>query len=59
MMETRETGLPEDDRASTPPADEGEAEPTPGEDAGPQGNPGQDEEALSQEQQEAGQDDPA
>lgn len=42
-----------DERGTVPPSEQGEAEPTPGEDPGPFGNPGQDEEALSERQQEA------
>ena len=49
----------DDDRATEPPAETAEPEPTPGEDPGPRGNPAQDEESLSHQQQEssrAGQD---
>ena len=42
-----------DDRATTPPAEGADPDPTPGEDAGPHGNPAQDEEALSHEQQDS------
>lgn len=42
-----------DERGTIPPSKQGEAEPTPGEDPGPFGNPGQDEEALRKRQQEA------
>ena len=42
----------EDERGSEQPAEQGDPEPTPGEDAGPQGNPAQDEEALRHGQEE-------
>jgi hypothetical protein len=44
---------PEDERGTEPPAQGGSAEPDPGEDAGPRGNPAQDEEGLSHQQQDA------
>jgi hypothetical protein len=45
---------PDDQRATKPPAHEADPEPTPGDDPGPHGNPAQDEEGLSHEQQDAG-----
>jgi hypothetical protein len=44
---------PGDDRATTPPAEGADPDPTPGEDAGPHGNPAQDEEGLSHQQQDS------
>ena len=45
---------PDDERGAQPPSEGGDPEPTPGEDPGPHGNPAQDEESLSHEQQDAG-----
>lgn len=45
---------PTDERGTEAPDHRGDDEPTPGEDPGPQGNPAQDEEGLSHEQQDAG-----
>jgi hypothetical protein len=45
---------PDDERGAEPPAEQREPEPEPGEDPGPRGNPAQDEESLSHEQQEPG-----
>ena len=45
--------MPDDERGSRPPAKGSDPEPTPGEDAGPMGNPAQDEEGLSHQQQDA------
>ena len=55
MTEEREKddAAKRDERGSIPPEREGEGDPTPGADGGPQGNPGQDEEALAERQQEA------
>lgn len=51
--ERTEDDAERDERGTKPPSKQGEPEPTPGEDGGPIGNPGQGEEALSQRQQEA------
>ena len=47
-------GPESDERAAQPvePANDPDGEPTPGEDAGPMGNPEQDEEALRHDQEE-------
>lgn len=45
---------PDDERGADAPSDGAPAEPDPGEDAGPHGNPAQDEEGLSHQQQDAG-----
>lgn len=45
-----------DERATETPDESGDVEPTPGEDAGPMGNPAEDEEALRHEQEEASED---
>ena len=45
---------PDDERGAQPPSEGADPEPTPGEDPGPHGNPAQDEESLSHEQQDAG-----
>lgn len=50
--ERTEPETPDDERGSAQPAEGGDPEPTPGEDAGPQGNPAQDEEALRHSQEE-------
>jgi hypothetical protein len=52
---TEEQGeeAPDDPRGSDPPAEGADPEPTPGEDPGPRGNPAQDEEGLSHEQQDS------
>lgn len=45
---------PEDERAAHAPAEQADGEPVPGEDPGPLGNPAQDEEGLSHQQQDDG-----
>ena len=49
-----EDGAQRDDPASEDPQEGAQPEPTPGEDAGPMGNPAEDEEALRHEQEDAG-----
>ena len=51
----RDDAMPDDERGTEPPAEQADSEPTPGEDPGPHGNPAQDEESLSHQQQDAGQ----
>jgi len=45
---------PDDERGAGAPSEGADPEPTPGEDPGPHGNPAQDEEGLSHEQQDSG-----
>ncbi len=55
-VDERESAVSEDERderATENPSDGGDAEPTPGEDAGPMGNPAEDEEALRHEQEDS------
>jgi hypothetical protein len=44
---------PDDQRGTEAPDEQGDPEPEPGEDPGPHGNPAQDEEGLSHEQQDS------
>ncbi len=56
MNDERKESDERDERGAEKPSEQGEAEPTPGEDGGPMGNPAQDEEALSKRQQESSDD---
>lgn len=51
--EGADDATPDDERGSASPSGGTDPEPTPGEDAGPMGNPAEDEEALRHQQEDA------